>query len=302
MSTRTAEPKTPPADFWLHYRVASGQRVRLAEHDPTDTAGFRREAEAAALQRQIVERLANHQDRLYAGSRYSLLIIFQALDAAGKDGTIKHVMTGVNPMGCAVHSFKSPSAEELQHDFLWRCTQRLPARGMIGIFNRSYYEEALAVRVHPKFLEGQHLPAWSPPGEQLWEQRFEHIRNFERYLYDQGTLVLKFFLNVSRGEQKRRFLARINDASKNWKLSPADINERSYWDRYQAAFEDVLSETSRPWAPWYIVPADNKWFMRLTVGHAIESVLDSLQLSYPAVSEVDRANLQAVKSRLQKEH
>lgn len=287
--------------YWEKFRVPPGQRISLHDYNPEDTHGFEHEVDAEALQRAVVEQLAEHQERLYASNRFSLLLIFQALDAAGKDGTIKHVMSGVNPMGCSVHSFKAPSSQELEHDFLWRCQKVLPERGHIGIFNRSYYEELLAVRVHPSFLEGQRLPPWSPQGEALWQHRFEHVRHFEKYLYEQGTLILKFFLHISRDEQKRRFLARINEPEKNWKFRAADVDERGHWDEYQHAYEEALSETSTEHAPWYVIPADRKWYMRLTVAYVVDALLDGLKLEYPTISAEERAQLEAARQRLESE-
>ncbi len=291
--------------YWDRYRIKAGDKVSLNDHDPADKHGDVHESDADELQRAVVEQLAEHQERLFASGKYSLLVIFQALDAAGKDGTIEHVMKGVNPQGVSVASFRAPSAQELEHDFLRRCILHLPARGHIGIFNRSYYEEVLVVRVHPNFLEAQRLPPWTPPAKDgkdgLWHQRFEHINNFERYLYDQGTLVLKFFLNISRKEQKKRFLDRINEPEKNWKFRAADVDERQHWDEYQAAFEDVLSHTSTEHAPWYVIPADSKWYMRLTVAHVIDELLDSLKLEYPSISAEERQELLEAKERLMAE-
>ncbi|MCC7478527.1 polyphosphate kinase 2 family protein [bacterium] len=291
--------------FWEKYRVRPGTEVRLKDWDPADKQGGLDDDQADELQRAVVEQLAEHQERLYASNQYSLLLIFQALDAAGKDGTIKHVMSGVNPMGCSVASFKAPTPQELEHDFLWRCVKELPPRGHIGIFNRSYYEEVLAVRVHPQYLGPQLLPPWSPRPEAgqhgLWQQRLEHINNFERYLYDQGTLILKFYLNVSRKEQNERFLARIDEPEKNWKFRAADVDERQHWDAYMEAYEDVLTRTSTEHAPWYVIPADRKWYMRLTVAHVIDALLDSLKLEYPKLSEEERGKLEEARRRLEAE-
>jgi PPK2 family polyphosphate:nucleotide phosphotransferase len=237
--------------------------------------------------------LAEFQDRLYAQDTYSVLIVFQALDAAGKDGTIEHVMSGVNPQGCDVFSFKAPSAQELNHDYLWRCAKVLPERGKIGIFNRSYYEEVLVARVHPAILDGQKLPPEFKDAK-IWKRRFEEINNFERYLSHNGIVVLKFFLNVSKAEQKRRFLERIDRPEKNWKFSPADARERTFWKDYMQAYEDCFNHTSTRWAPWYVIPADDKPFMRVAVASIIVRALYDLKLSYPKVSKHRLAELQEI--------
>ncbi|MCB1043696.1 MAG: polyphosphate kinase 2 family protein [Acidobacteria bacterium] len=229
----------------------------------------------------LIDEMSELQNALYAQDKYAILLVFQAMDAAGKDGTIRAVMSGVNPAGCQVFSFKAPSAEELDHDFLWRTAKRLPERGRIGIFNRSYYEEVLVVRVHPGYLQGQRLP-YLP--EDIWSQRFESIRDHEKHLARNGTIILKFFLNVSRKEQKERFLARIDTPEKNWKFAAGDVRERQHWDDYMNAYQDALNETSRPWAPWYAVPADSKSFMRLSVCQIIVDTLKSLKLAYPKLS------------------
>jgi PPK2 family polyphosphate:nucleotide phosphotransferase len=247
-----------------------------------------------------IEELAKQQDVLYAQNTWSLLLIFQAMDAAGKDGTIKHVMSGVNPQGCQVYSFKAPSAEELDHDYLWRCMKALPERGRIGIFNRSYYEEVLITRVHPEILGRQQLPPESKKGD-IWKRRFEEINNFERYLTSNGIAILKFFLNVSKKEQKKRFLERLNRPEKNWKFSLGDAKERGYWDAYMEAYEDAISSTSTKWAPWYIVPADHKWFTRAVVADVIVKKLRSLDLHYPEVSETHREELKKAKDMLENE-
>lgn len=244
-----------------------------------------------------ISRMAELQDVFYADNRYAILIVFQALDAAGKDGAIKHVMSGLNPQGCRVASFKSPSSEELSHDYLWRCVRQLPERGHIGIFNRSYYEEVLVVRVHPEFLEAQRLPE-PPAGDKFWRQRFEQINYFEKYLVANGTRVLKFYLHLSKEEQKKRFLERIERPEKNWKLSAADLKERGRWDDYQKAYEEMLSHTSTPQAPWHIVPADQKWFARAVIADVIVRELESLPLQYPQVDEVGRRNLAVMKEQL----
>ncbi|MBL9082701.1 MAG: polyphosphate kinase 2 family protein [Planctomycetales bacterium] len=279
--------------------VPPGEKISLRkDYDPDFTGGFDDKEAAGEYVAENAKRLAEYQDRLYAQDTYSLLIIFQAMDAAGKDGTIRHVMSGVNPQGCHVTSFKSPSTEELDHDYLWRAAKALPARGMIGIFNRSYYEETLVVRVHPEFLAKQRLPKVD---DDIWKRRFKEINNFERYLTDNGTVVLKFFLHVSKKEQKKRFLSRIDEADKNWKFSPADYAERAHWDKYQDAFEDMLNHTSTDEAPWFVIPADNKWFARLAVSETICAVLDGLDLAYPTVSKEKKAELQKIRAELEAE-
>jgi PPK2 family polyphosphate:nucleotide phosphotransferase len=256
------------------------------------------------MARELLEKgiqwLAEEQDKLYAQDRYSLLLLFQAMDAAGKDGTIRHVLSGVNPQGCQVYSFKQPSMEELDHDFLWRCQKCLPERGRIGIFNRSYYEEVLVVRVHPELLGRQKLP----PGHVtrgIWKERLADIAGFERYLVRQGTTVLKFFLHISRKEQKRRFLQRLEQPEKNWKFSPADIGERRYWDDYMAAYEDAIRRTASRGAPWYVVPADNKWYTRLVVAAAIVEALWKLDLAYPGIDEARRKEIATARRSLMRE-
>ena len=267
-----------------------GKKIRLGDFDPGYTGGIKDKKKAVELLKEGVKELAAEQDKLYAQNTYGVLVIFQAMDAAGKDGTIKHVMSGLNPQGCQVYSFKSPSAEERDHDFLWRSMKALPERGRIGIHNRSYYEEVLVVRVHPDFLQGQQLPdAHKGPG--IWKERFEQINNFERYLVENGIIVLKFFLNVSKKEQKKRFLERIEDTEKNWKFSVTDAKERQHWKEYMKAYEDVFTNTSTPWAPWYIIPADNKWFMRLAVAGTIYYALKDLKLAYPEVGEAQKREL-----------
>ncbi len=252
--------------FAKPFRVSKGKDFRLKEVDPDDTLEFTKEDKSLAKEALAsgVMALAELQDKLYAQDKWAVLLIFQAMDAAGKDGAIKHVMSGVNPQGCEVYSFKSPSSEDLDHDYLWRCTKCLPNRGHIGIFNRSYYEEVLVVRVHPEFLAKQKLPP-QLAGKQIWEKRFEDIRNFEQYLARNGVVVRKFFLHVSKKEQKRRFLDRINDSQKNWKFSSNDAAERDFWDDYMEAYEQMIQETATKAAPWYVVPADNKWFTRVVV-------------------------------------
>lgn len=268
------------------YRVRNGKKFRLKDFDPGDTGDLTENDKAGSKERLAsgVEALASLQDILYAQNCWSVLLIFQAMDAAGKDGAIKHVMSGINPQGCQVVSFKAPSAEELDHDYLWRCHRELPERGRIGIFNRSYYEETLVVRVHEGILAHQSLPS-SLTGKRVWDHRFRDIRAFERYLAANGTIVRKFFLHVSHDEQKRRFLDRIEDPSKNWKFSSADVKERGYWKEYMKAYEETIQETATPDSPWYVVPADNKWFTRMVVASAVIDALASLDLKYPTVDE-----------------
>lgn len=248
-----------------------------------------------------VRRLAEYQDKLYAQNTYALLCLFQAMDAAGKDGTIKHVMSGINPQGCQVFSFKQPSAEELDHDYLWRYSKALPERGRIGIFNRSYYEEVLVVRVHQELLQRQQLPEQLKDSQKIWKQRFEEINNFEKYLVDNGVIVLKFFLNVSKEEQKKRFMQRLDLPEKNWKFSATDVKERQLWDQYMDAYEDVFTHTSTDWAPWHIIPADRKWYMRLVVASVIYQTLEGLGLQYPEVTEEKRKALAEARQMLENE-
>jgi len=265
------------------FRIDEPDQFRLSKHDPAECCGLTVDKkEAQAMLADGIERLAELQQRLYAEDRWSLLIVLQAMDAAGKDSIIKHVMSGINPQGCEVHSFKQPSAEELQHDFLWRVAQRLPTNGRIGIFNRSHYEEVLTVRVHKDLLARQRLPK-ERIAKNIWLERFEDIRAFERHLARNGTRILKFFLNVSKDEQRKRFLARIDEPSKRWKFSMSDVTERERWDDYMAAHEDMIRRTSTPEAPWYVVPADHKWFSRVVVAAAVVQELESLNLNYPKV-------------------
>ena len=283
------------------YRVTDGEGFRLKDIDPGDTHGLKSEfkTRAKTLLDQGVKWLAAEQDKLYAQDRWSVLLIFQAMDAAGKDGAIKHVMSGINPQGCQVSSFKAPSSEDLDHDFLWRCVKALPERGRIGIFNRSYYEECLVVRVHEELLARQKLPP-KLVAKGIWKERFEDISAFERYLARNGTLILKFFLHVSRNEQKKRFLERLDEPDKNWKFSTADAKERGYWNDYMKAYEDLIRGTASPHAPWYVVPADNKWFTRLIVAAAIVDEIDTLDLAYPKVDKDKRRELAAVREMLLK--
>ena len=281
------------------YRVINGAKFRLKQVDPDDTLDFDpdEKGQAGETLAEGVELLKELQDKLYAQDRWAILIIFQAMDAAGKDSAIKHVMSGVNPQGCEVSSFKAPPAEELDHDFLWRCAKRLPERGRIGIFNRSYYEETLVVRVHENFLAAQKLPT-EIETKDLWLQRFEAICNFERYLTNNGVVVLKFFLHVSKEEQQKRFLARIDDPAKNWKFSINDVHEREHWDEYMHAYEETIKHTATKYAPWYVVPADHKWFTRLVVAAAIVETLNGLDLEYPSLSKEELKGLDAAKQAL----
>jgi len=279
------------------YRVSDGDKFRLKDFDPQDTGEFKSKEEAKGLLQKSVAHIEELQDKLYAQDRWCLLLIFQAMDAAGKDGAIKHVMSGINPQGCQVYSFKAPSNEELDHDYLWRTTRNLPERGRIGIFNRSYYEEVLVVRVHPDVLEHGKIPA-ELRSKDIWKERFQDICSFERYLSRNGTVIRKFFLNVSKKEQKRRFLARLQEPEKNWKFSPEDVREREHWDDYMQAYEDMIRNTATKHAPWYVVPADNKWFTRLVVAAAIVETLEGLKLSYPEVDPQKRKELQAARKAL----
>jgi PPK2 family polyphosphate:nucleotide phosphotransferase len=284
------------------FRVTKGKDFRLKDVDPEDTLDFTKEEHKPAAKEALalgVAALADLQDKLYAQDKWAVLLIFQAMDAAGKDGAIKHVMSGLNPQGCQVYSFKSPSAEDLDHDYLWRCMKCLPNRGHIGIFNRSYYEEVLVVRVHPEFLAKQKLPP-KLVRKEIWEKRFEDIRNFERYLSRNGVVVRKFFLHVSKKEQKRRFLERIDDPLKNWKFSSNDANERDFWDDYMEAYEEMIQETATKYAPWYVVPADNKWFTRVVVAAAVIEALADLDLRYPQVGQDKLKELATAKDRLLK--
>jgi PPK2 family polyphosphate:nucleotide phosphotransferase len=285
------------------YRITEGTSFRLKTIDPADLAWLTEEqkTEAKEALQTGIEALSEMQEMLYAQDHWALLLIFQAMDAAGKDGAIKHVMSGINPQGCQVFSFKAPSNEDLDHDYLWRCMRCLPERGRIGIFNRSYYEETLVVRVHPELLAKQKLPA-SLVTKTIWTERFEDIRHFERYLTRNGIVVLKFFLHVSKHEQLKRFLSRLDEPSKNWKFSRADAEERQHWDAYMAAYEETIQNTATPHAPWYVVPADNKWFTRVVVAAAIIDAIMSLQLSFPQMDDSKRAELEAVRQQLLKNH
>ena len=280
-------------------KVEPGSRVTLTRHNPGFTGSIEGKSDAKKLLRKSVEDLARHQDVLYAQDVYSVLLILQAMDAAGKDSTIEHVMSGVNPQGCQVFSFKAPSKEELDHDYLWRAVRALPERGRIGIHNRSYYEEVLVVRVHPEHLVNERLPKAALDG--IWARRFREINSFERYLVDNGTVILKFFLNVSKDEQRRRFLDRIRRPEKQWKFSMQDVEKRALWDKYMDAYEEMLTETSTTWAPWYIVPADHKWFTRIAVASIVCQTLGTLDLHYPEVTDQQRALLKQARRQLEAE-
>jgi PPK2 family polyphosphate:nucleotide phosphotransferase len=284
------------------YRVTDGKEFRLKDFDPADTGNLAAEDKPRAKEalQTGIEALAALQDKLYAQDRWSVLLIFQAMDAAGKDGAIKHVMSGLNPQGCQVASFKAPSAEELDHDYMWRCTKQMPERGRIGIFNRSYYEEVLVVRVHEDFLQKQKLP----PGlmtKDIWDDRYRDIRSYERYLNNNGTIIRKFFLHVSRKEQKKRFLERIETPEKNWKFSASDAKERGCWKEYMEAYEDMIRHTATDHSPWYVVPADNKWFTRVVVAAAVIDALGCLNLEYPKVGKAQLDELAAAKAVLMAE-
>ncbi|HEX3767461.1 MAG TPA: polyphosphate kinase 2 family protein [Puia sp.] len=289
-------------EFSKQFRIKDGKDFKLKDFDPGEDAGMGAEDKPLAKEAlQLgVAALSTMQEILYAQDKWAVLLIFQAMDAAGKDGAIRHVMSGINPQGCQVTSYKAPSAEELDHDYLWRCTKNLPERGRIGIFNRSYYEEVLAVRVHEKFLKNQKLPE-ELITKDIWDDRLNDIRNFESYLNRNGIAVCKFFLNLSKKEQKKRFLARIHDPEKQWKFSPSDAKERKYWDHYMKAYEELIRHTAAKDAPWYVVPADNKAFSRVVVASAIIQTMDSLGLKYPKVSEEKLAELKRVEQELMAE-
>lgn len=279
------------------FRITKGHGFQLKDYDPADTCGLKLNKSAASeLLQQSTDWLAQGQDILYAQDRWSLLLIFQAMDAAGKDSTIKHVMSGVNPQGCQVFSFKQPSQEELGHDFMWRCSKRLPERGKIGIFNRSYYEEVLIVRVHPEILKQQKIPE-PLVGKRIWDERLADIAHFEDYLNRQGIIILKFFLHMSREEQKKRFMKRLDTPEKNWKFSASDVHERNFWRDYMCAYEEAIRATASKHAPWFVVPADNKWFTRLVVSAAIVEAVERLDLTYPKVDEQELARMHAALAR-----
>jgi len=286
-------------DIAKAFAVANGANFRLKECDTRDTLGLKSKDHAKETLERGITRLSELQEKLYAQDRWAILINLQAMDAAGKDSTIKHVMSGVNPQGCQVHSFKAPSQEELQHDFLWRTTRSLPERGAIGIFNRSYYEEVLAVRVHPELLSNEKVPS-ELISTDIWKKRFEDINTFERYLSRNGFKVLKFFLHLSKQEQKKRFLDRLDEPEKNWKFSMSDVQERKYWDKYMEAYEDMIRNTSTENAPWYVVPADHKWFSRLVVAEVIIDALQSLDLAFPKMDSAKRRELKAARAALKR--
>jgi PPK2 family polyphosphate:nucleotide phosphotransferase len=281
------------------YRVTKGKKFQLKDIDPADTGKIKLEDEAKVLLAESIKHMSDLQAKLYAQEKWSLLLIFQAMDAAGKDGTIKHVMSGINPQGCQVTSFKAPSSTDLKHGYLWRSNAAMPERGRIGIFNRSYYEEVLVVRVHKELLNAERIPS-SLVTKQVWKERFEDINAHERYLTRNGVVIRKFFLHVSKSEQKKRFLSRLDEPSKNWKFSGADLKEREHWDEYQDAYEDMIRHTSTEHAPWYVVPADNKWFTHLVVAGAIIETLDSLGLSFPVVTAEQRKALEEARKILKK--
>lgn len=284
-----------------HLLAPPGKLIKLSDYDSRYTGGISEKRIAAKQLKKAIKELAGLQDKFYAYDRYALLIIFQALDAAGKDSTIKNVMSGVNPQGCQVFSFKQPSKEELDHDYMWRSYKALPERGRIGIFNRSYYEEVLVTKVHKDFILNQQLPgiySLDDMPEDFWQKRYEQINHFEKHLVDNGTLILKFFLNVSKEEQKARFLSRINDQEKNWKFTMNDVRERQHWTRYQEVYERAITNTSTQWAPWYIIPADNKWYTRLAVCNIIVSTLKSLHLKYPVLTKTQKEQLEEARKSL----
>jgi PPK2 family polyphosphate:nucleotide phosphotransferase len=288
------------SDFSKPYRVDNGRKFRLKDFDPDDSGGVKSKKQAEKVLPLGIERMVDLQGKLYAQDRWAILLIFQAMDAAGKDGVIKHVMSGVNPQGCQVYSFKQPSAEDLDHDFLWRTNKCIPERGRIGIFNRSYYEEVLVVRVHKEILERERIPP-SLVTKNIWNERFDDINAYEQYLSRNGVVIRKFFLNLSKDEQKRRFLKRLDEPDKNWKFSAADIAERERWPDYMTAYEEMIQHTATPHAPWYVVPADNKWYTRLVVAAAIVHALDDLNLHYPTVDADKRKELKAARAALEHE-
>jgi len=280
------------------YRIESGKGFHLKDFDPESTGHLRSKEHCQQMLTRGIEEMAELQDKLYAQDVWAVLLIFQAMDAAGKDGAIKHVMSGVNPQGCQVYSFKAPSSEDLNHDFLWRTSRRLPERGHIGIFNRSYYEEVLVVRVHPDILKTERVPQ-ALVGKKIWAERFEDICNFEKYLSRNGVVVRKFFLHLSKKEQKRRFLERLKTPEKNWKFSAADVHERQCWDDYASAYEEMIAETSTKHSPWYVIPADNKWYTRVVVAAAIVDTLEQLKLAYPTVDAEKKKQLREARAQLE---
>jgi len=287
-------------NFLKPYVVDDGKGFRLKDHDPGDSSGIESKEKAEKILAKGVALLADLQEKLYAQDKWAVLLIFQAMDAAGKDGAIKHVMSGINPQGCQVYSFKAPTSEELDHDFLWRTAKSLPERGRIGIFNRSYYEEVLVVRVHPEILAKQKLPP-QVVSKRIWKERFEDIAAHERYLARNGVAIRKIFLNVSKAEQKKRFLERLDRSEKNWKFSTADAKERGYWKAYMGAYEDMIRQTATPWAPWVVVPADKKWFARLVVAAAVADAMEELGLSFPEVTDEQKKELAAARRVLEAE-
>jgi PPK2 family polyphosphate:nucleotide phosphotransferase len=289
-----------PEKLAENYRIDHGKNFKLKDYDPADTGHWHSKEHADQAIQEGIARMAELQDKLYAQDSWAVLLIFQAMDAAGKDGVIKHVMSGVNPQGCQVYSFKAPSEKELQQDFLWRTTLDLPERGHIGIFNRSYYEEVLVVRVHKDILKNERMPD-SLVTKKIWQERFEDIHAFERHMARNGTVIRKFFLHLSKKEQERRFLARLEEPEKNWKFSAADIREREFWDDYQGAYEDMIRNTASKHAPWYVVPADHKWFTRLVVSSVVVKTLESLKLGYPKVNAPKRKELEEAKKLLLKQ-
>jgi len=293
------------SDLLEHCRISSGKKFKLKDHDPSwagdkDVAKDERKSLAEKLLSEDTAQLAEAQDVLYAADTWSILVVLQAMDAAGKDGIIKHVMSGVNPQGCQVYSFKQPSAEELDHNFLWRCTVRLPERGKIGIFNRSYYEEVLVVKVHPEFLASQRIPD-SKVDKDFWQARYEYINNFEKHLSRNGTKIVKFFLNISKEEQRKRFLARIDTPDKHWKISPSDIAEREHWDKYMEAFDECIANTSSDDAPWYVIPSNHKWVSRALVANILVDTIRGLKLKYPEVTDTKLKAIEAARRELEKE-
>jgi PPK2 family polyphosphate:nucleotide phosphotransferase len=289
-----------PREFVKPFRIADGAHFRLKDFDPGETLGLKSKEQAQKDLERGVERLAKLQGKLYAQNRWAVLLILQAMDAAGKDSTVKHVMSGVNPQGCQVHAFKTPSNEELQHDFLWRTSRALPERGQIGIFNRSYYEELLVVRVHPELLDHERIPT-PLVSKEIWEQRYQDINDFERYLSENGIVVLKFFLYLSKKEQKKRFLERLEDPEKNWKFSISDALERQHWDNYMHAYEDMIRNTSTRRAPWHVVPADHKWFSRMVVAEATIDAMENLDLSFPKMDAQKKKELKNARLALERE-
>lgn len=283
-----------------NFLVPPGRKVDLKDYDTSYTGDYKNKTDALEELEADIQELMKLQDVLYAQDSYALLIVIQGLDASGKDSAIKHIMSGVNPQGCQVTSFKAPSAEELDHDYLWRCMKAMPERGKIGIFNRSHYEEVLVVRVRPEFLQKQKLPEPALKGD-IWKRRFKDINNYERYLANNGIVILKFFLNVSRREQKRRFLQRIDQPDKNWKFSIDDVAKRGDWKAYQKAYQDFLSQTSKPWAPWFVIPADHKWFSRAAIAHIVVKKLEELKLRYPDLPPEKKKDLQKAKHLLENE-